>query len=89
MALGATDKAIFRMVIWDALVMTCGGVAGGVPLAYWAKRLAASLVADTPAVDAFTVVFGAAMMVAAALLAAYLPARRAARVDPIEALRHE
>ncbi len=89
MALGATQNAIARMVLREAFGMTVAGLAIGVPLAYWGKRLAANLIQDLPVKSAFPIAFGAAAMIAIALVAAYVPARRAARVDPMEALRHE
>ncbi|MGH9613164.1 MAG: FtsX-like permease family protein, partial [Bryobacteraceae bacterium] len=89
MALGATRSHVTRMVLGDALGMVCVGLAIGVPIAMWAKRVAASLIPDVPAKSAVPVAFGAVAMIALALLAAYAPARRAAHVDPMEALRHE
>ena len=89
MALGATRSHVTRMVLGDALGMVCVGLAIGVPIAMWAKRVAASLIPDLPAKSAVPVAFGAVAMIALALLAAYAPARRAAHVDPMEALRHE
>jgi ABC-type antimicrobial peptide transport system permease subunit len=77
------------MVLGEALGMSCGGLLIGVPLAYWGQRLAAGLIPDLPVESAFPIAFGAATMIALALLAAYVPARRAARVDPVEALRYE
>jgi len=89
MALGATPGAVSRMVLGEALGMSCGGLAIGVVIAYWGKRLAGSLIHDLSVESAFPIAFGAVTMIAITLLAAYVPARRAARVDPIEALRYE
>jgi ABC-type lipoprotein release transport system permease subunit len=60
----------------------------GAPLAFWSKRFAVHLVDDLPVSAAFPIGFAAAMTIALALLAAYVPARRAAHVHPMEALRH-
>jgi len=89
MALGASRGDVTRMVLRDALGMVIAGLAIGVPMAFWGKSLAASLVQDLPLRNDFPMAFGALAMVAVALLAAYVPARRAALVDPMEALRHE
>ena len=89
MALGATRGDVTRMVLREALAMVLVGLAVGVPLAMWGKRFAASIIADLPATSAVPVALGAVAMIAVALLAAYVPARRAAHVEPMEALRHE
>ena len=89
MALGATGGDVTRMVLADAVGMVAAGVAMGVPLALWCRRFAASLIAGLPASILLPIAVGAAAMLAAAFLAAYWPARRAARVDPMVALRYE
>jgi predicted permease len=89
MALGATRGDVTRMVLVDALWMAGAGLAIGVPLAIWSRTFAASLIAGLPATNAFTTAAGAAVLAAIALAAAYLPARRASRVDPMVALRYE
>ena len=89
MALGATREAVSRMVLGEALGMSCGGLLIGVCIAYLGRRLAASLIQDLPVGNGLPIMFGAAMMIAITLVAAYVPARRAARVDPMEALRYE
>ncbi len=89
MALGASSGDVARMVLGDAAVMVTVGLAMGAPLAYASKRLAGSLIPDLSVKGVGPIVFGARAMTAIALAAAYLPARRASRVDPMEALRYE
>jgi putative ABC transport system permease protein len=88
MALGATERDVTRMVVKSALGLVCAGVVVGVPIAVWSKRVAASMVAGMPMDIAFPIAFAAAAMIGIGLVAAYLPARRAARVHPMDALRH-
>jgi putative ABC transport system permease protein len=89
MALGATQGSLVRMVLQEALLMVCVGLAAGVPLVFCTRRVAASLIGNLPASLAEPIAVGAAAIIAAALLAAYLPARRAMKVDPTVALRYE
>jgi ABC-type antimicrobial peptide transport system permease subunit len=88
-ALGATRGDVAWMVLIDALGMVSAGLAIGAIMAVWAKRLTATLIQDLPLNSMFPVLFGGLGMIAVALLAAYLPARRASRVDPVAALRYE
>jgi predicted permease len=89
MALGAARTDVVRIVFRDALWMVCVGFAIGAPLAFWGKRVAASLIPDLPVAGPLPILVAAAIMIAVGLIAAYLPARRAMRVDPMVALRYE
>jgi len=89
MALGATARDVSRLVFGDALGMLCAGLLAGALLVFWGKPLAASLVQDLKPESAGSFALAGAAIAAVALLAAYVPARRAARVDPMIALRHD
>jgi predicted permease len=89
MALGATAADATWMILRDALKMVCGGLAIGIPAVLWSKRLVATVIAGLP-LDSNTPIFAGCMtMIVVAVLSSYVPARRAARVDPMEALRHD
>ena len=87
--LGATRSNVTRMVLGEAIGLVVAGLVIGAPVAFWGKSFAASLIQDLPVGSPVPVVFSVVAMIAVALLAAYLPARRASRVDPMVALRHE
>jgi putative ABC transport system permease protein len=89
MALGASRGSVARMVLGDALAMVLVGLALGIPIALWAKSFAASLIQDIPVEPVVPISFGVLAMIGVALIATYIPARRATRVDPMEALRYE
>jgi predicted permease len=89
MALGATPRDVLVMVHKSALAMAGAGVALGVPLAFAAQRLAVTFVDNMAAGSAMPIAIAAASAIAVALLAASVPAHRAARINPVEAIRQE
>jgi putative ABC transport system permease protein len=89
MALGATQHDVMRMVVGAAMRLAFGGVAIGLVAALAATRLMSSLLFGVRSSDPLTFAAVAAILVGTALVATYLPARRATRVDPMVALRYE
>ena len=89
MALGATAGSVSRLVLGDALGMVCAGFAAGVALVLWSRPLATSVFADLKWETALPLATGGGAIIAVALLASLVPVRRAARVDPMVALREE
>jgi putative ABC transport system permease protein len=89
MALGASRSDVARIVLRDALGMVLVGLVIGAPVAFWGRTFAASLIPDLAVTSTVPAVLGVLAMIAIALVAAYVPTRRATRVDPIEALRCE
>ncbi|SPE35608.1 conserved membrane hypothetical protein [Candidatus Sulfopaludibacter sp. SbA3] len=89
MALGAQRKEVLGMVFRGALRLLAGGIALGVPAAWAASRLVAAMLFGLTATDPVTFVGAAVLLGATAVAAAFLPALRASRVDPMVALRWE
>jgi putative ABC transport system permease protein len=89
MALGATQGDVTRMVLKRALSLVCVGLIIGTPIALWSTRLTARMLESMSEGNWLPNVVAAVVMLGVALLAAYLPARRASRVEPLIALRSE
>jgi putative ABC transport system permease protein len=89
MALGARATDVIRLVLRETMALVSAGVVIGLGAAFTATRLVASLLFGLSATDPLTIATAALLMMAVAALAGYLPARRAARVEPMAALRHE
>ena len=88
-AMGAGRGTVYRLILWEAGRLVAMGVALGAAGAVAAARLMQSLLFGTTPWDAPTLGAVAVVLAAAAMLASYLPARRAASVNPIDALRVE
>jgi putative ABC transport system permease protein len=89
MALGAERRSVLRLVVRQGMAVVLIGVAAGLALAFWGSRFLAGQVYGVSAKDPLTFLAVPVVLLAIALLANYLPARRATRVDPLVALRQE
>jgi predicted permease len=89
MALGAQRGTVVWMVLRRVLLLAAAGLAISVPAALIASRLVKSFLFETQPNDPVTLALAGVVLVSAAILAGYAPARRASRIDPLAALRHE
>ena len=88
-ALGADRRDIFRLILGHGLALTVTGAVIGLAGAFWVTRVMQSLLFSVSARDPMTFVAVPVLLVLVAVAACYLPARRAADVDPLVALRYE
>jgi predicted permease len=88
-ALGAEASNVVGLIVRQGMFLTVSGLAAGAVGAVAGARLLRTLVYETSTYDPSTLVFVAAVLALVALVACYLPARRAARIDPLVALRSE
>jgi predicted permease len=89
MALGASARRVLRMVLQQSLLVVGIGAVAGIALAQASTRLLANFLYGLAPTDPITIASATFLLLAVALLAAWLPARRATRVDPMTALRYE
>jgi putative ABC transport system permease protein len=89
MALGAAAGDVLRMVLRRTLALAATGIAIGAAAALATTRVLANLLFEVKPSDPATFVTVAALLAGIAVLASWVPARRATRVDPVEALRYE
>jgi ABC-type antimicrobial peptide transport system permease subunit len=86
MALGADRRSVLRLILREALLLVSLGAIVGVPLAYIAGRSLQTMLYEIPPLDPISYGGGAIVLIAVSLLAAFLPARRASRIEPVLAL---
>ena len=89
MALGAQAGAVLRMIMWEGSIMLISGVAIGLLLAIATAKILSGILYGVGALDPVAFTVAPAVLAVAALIATWLPARRATRVDPVQALRAE
>jgi ABC-type antimicrobial peptide transport system permease subunit len=87
MALGVEQRHVLGMFVRDGFVLAAVGVVVGVGAAAGLSRLLTSMLFNVSPLDVLTYVATSAVLLAAAVLASYLPARRASSLNPVEALR--
>jgi putative ABC transport system permease protein len=88
-ALGATPGKVRKLILKQALMTALLGVGAGIVAAYAMTRLLQSMLFGVKATDPITFAMVTSLLLVIALLAAYVPARRATKVDPMIALRYE
>jgi putative ABC transport system permease protein len=89
MALGANVWDVLKLILRQALVLVIIGIVFGISLSFATGRLISSLLFGVSSTDQLTLAGVALILIVVALIACYIPARRAMKIDPIEALRYE
>jgi putative ABC transport system permease protein len=89
MALGASRAAILRLVLADGMVVVCYGIAGGLAACLLIGRMLSRVLFGLSAADPVSIGAASLVLVSVALVACYVPARSATRIDPLAALREQ
>jgi putative ABC transport system permease protein len=89
MAMGALPRDVAGMIIGEAVLLTAIGISIGVASGLALARFLENLLFEVTPTDPATFLFVAALLAGTALLASYIPARRATKIDPMAALRYE
>jgi len=89
MALGAKRNDVLRLVLGEGFKLTIIGVVLGLVGAFAATKVLRNLLFEVKPTDPFTFIAVSLSLLVVALLACYIPARRATKVDPLEAIRYE
>ena len=87
--MGAQKMDVAKLFLRESLLLVAAGVLVGIPLAFASARVLRSLLFGVQSRDPFTLAFTIAIFVVAGLLASLLPVLRAARMEPLQALRYE
>jgi ABC-type antimicrobial peptide transport system permease subunit len=89
LALGAQPRNILRLIVGQGMLLALCGIGVGLLAAFGLTRVLASLLFGVTPTDAMTFIATPLLLAVVAMLACYLPARRATKVDPLVAMRHE
>ena len=89
MALGARRRTIIGLILRETVWLLLAGIAAGIPLAAWLSGYTKSLLFGIAPADPVIIAASVALLISVAVLAGFLPARRASRIDPMVALRYE
>jgi putative ABC transport system permease protein len=89
MALGATPRSVMNLILKDGMVLTLVGLAAGLVIVLIGSRLLSGALYGVPPRDPVSLALAAAFLAGVALIASWMPARRAVRIDPMAALREE
>jgi ABC-type antimicrobial peptide transport system permease subunit len=89
MALGAQGKTVQWMILREGIAMVAAGLALGLLLAFGTGKIISSILFDVSSTDPFAFTLAPALLAIAALVATWLPARRATKISPMAALRTE